>query len=81
MVTSMPGLLIKNFPEELHRRLKTRAAASRRSLQREALVMLENALRDPAGPPPLEEIDRLRLKPARPLTQNLIDRARAVGRP
>ncbi len=77
----MPGLLIKNFPGDLHARLKARAAANHRSLQREALAVLEDALRDPAGPPSLTELDGLRVRPARPLTQELIDRARAAGRP
>ncbi len=76
----MPGLLIKNFPEELHSLLKARAVANHRSLQREALAMLESALLDPAGPPALDEIDRRRVRPSRPLTQELIDRARAAGR-
>lgn len=77
----MPGLLIKNLPDELHRRLKARATAHRRSLQKEALVVLEEALHDSAGPASLAEIDRLRAQPARPLSQELIDRARATGRP
>jgi plasmid stability protein len=77
----MPGMLIKEVPEELHRRLKERAAANRRSLSREVLVMLETAMAEPAGPPTLEEVDRLRVAGARPLTQDLLDRARAAGRP
>ncbi len=76
----MPGLLIKNFPDHLHVRLKAQAAANHRSLQREALALLEDALRDRAGPPALSEIDELRVRPARLLTQELIDRARAAGR-
>lgn len=74
-------MLIKEVPEELHRRLKERAAANRRSLSREVLVMLETAMAEPAGPPTLEEVDRLRVAGARPLTQDLLDRARAAGRP
>ena len=77
----MPGMLIKEIPEELHRRLKERAAANRRSLSREVLVMLETAVAEPAGPPTLEEIDRLRLSGSRPLTQSVLDRARVEGRP
>ena len=74
-------MLIKEVPEELHRRLKERAAANRRSLSREVLVMLETAMAEPAGPPTLEEVDRLRVAGARPLTQDLLDLARAAGRP
>ena len=77
----MPGVLIRDVPEELHEKLKARAEAHHRSLGREALALLERALTAPAGPPPLEEIDRLRVKGAKPLTQDLLDRARQSGRP
>jgi hypothetical protein len=50
-------------------------------LTREALVILEEALADRSGPPTLEQIDRLRVRGAAPLTQDLIDRARQSGRP
>ena len=43
----MPGLLIKNFPPELHQRLKEEAARYHRSMTRQALVMLEQALSSP----------------------------------
>jgi len=77
----MPGLLIKDLPREVHERLKKRAAAHRRSLGREALVILEEGLADSAGPPTLEVIDALRIRGARSLTQRIIDRAKATGRP
>jgi len=77
----MPGVLIRDVPEELHEKLKARAEAHRRSLGREALVLLEKALTVPAGPPTLEEIDKARVKGAKPLTQSLLDRARQTGRP
>lgn len=77
----MPGFLIKDLPEELHQRLKRRAEAHRRSLGREALTILEEALRDAAGPPSLEEIDRLRTHGSGPLTQALLDEARRLVRP
>ena len=41
----MPGLLIRNLPDELHRKLRERAAKNRRSMTKEALVLLEEALR------------------------------------
>lgn len=77
----MPGLLIKDLPADLHRRLKDRASLHRRSMSREAQVILEEALTDRAGPPPLAEIDRWRVRGARPLDRELLDRARREGRP
>lgn len=77
----MPGLLIKDLPDRLHARLKARAALHRRSLAREALVILESALLDEAGPPTLEEIDALRVRGTHPLTDTILDRARTTGRP
>lgn len=44
----MPGLLIKDFPPELHRRLKEEAERHHRSMTRQALVLLEQALSDPS---------------------------------
>lgn len=72
----MPGLLIKDLPKELHRRLKARAATNRRSLSSEAVTILETVLHDRSGPPSLQEIDRLRMRGQRPLRQTIIDRAR-----
>ncbi len=40
----MPGLLIKDFPPELHRKLKDEAARHHRSMTRQALALLEQAL-------------------------------------
>ena len=44
----MPGLLIKDFPPELHRKLKEEAARHHRSMTRQALALLEQALSGPA---------------------------------
>ena len=44
----MPGLLIKDFPPELHRKLKEEAARHHRSMTRQALALLEQALSSPA---------------------------------
>jgi len=77
----MPGLLIKELPADLHASLKERAAANRRSLSSEAIVLLEQALIERAGPPTLEDVDRLRVIGSRPLTQADLDQARQVGRP
>ena len=43
----MPTLTIRNVPENLHRRLKERARAHRRSLNAEALTMLDEAASAP----------------------------------
>jgi plasmid stability protein len=77
----MPSVLIKNIPDKLHKRLKERAASNRRSLNSELLVILEGALGDTAGPPPLEVVDRLRIAGNAPLTDRILDEARSTGRP
>lgn len=76
----MAGLMIRELPEELHERLKERARVNRRSLSKEAIVILEEALGDRAGSRLLEEVDELRVRGAKPLTQDLLDRARQAGR-
>ena len=74
----MPG--IKDVPKDLHQKLKARAEANRRSLSREALTILEGSLDDRAGRATLEEIDRARIRGAKPLPQSVIDRARRRDR-
>ena len=44
----MSGLLIKDFPPELHRKLKEEAERHHRSMTRQALALLEQALSGPA---------------------------------
>ena len=63
---AMPGLLIKDFPPELHRRLKQEAARYHRSMTRQALALLEQALAAPAR----DAADLLPdpLKPVKPVT-------------
>ncbi len=77
----MPGLLIKDLPPKVHARLKARARAHRRSLSSEALILLEAALTERAGPPTLEEIDRLRIRGQAPLTDAILEAALRSGRP
>ena len=48
----MPGLLIKDMPTEVHQKLKTRAAQNRRSMTKEALYLLEQALLEETPPSP-----------------------------
>jgi len=76
----MAGILIKNVSEAIHRKLKARAVLHRRSLNSEALVILEEACADRAGPPTLQAIDQRRIRGDRPLDQDLIDQARRTGR-
>ena len=77
----MPGLLLKDFPDALHRKLTARAARNHRSMAREALAILESVLRGPGGPPPLRDIDAWRVNAAKPLTDELLREARSAGRP
>jgi plasmid stability protein len=76
----MAGLLIKDVPRDLHRKLKARAAVNRRSLSGEALTILESALDDRSGPMTIAEIDRLRTRGRRPLTDAILERARKRDR-
>jgi plasmid stability protein len=46
----MPSLTIKDIPEPLMGRLRSRAARDRRSLNREAIFLLEQALAGGVGP-------------------------------
>lgn len=46
----MPALVIKSLPPELHQKLRAAAAAHRRSLTQEVIVLLESALEGEAAP-------------------------------
>jgi plasmid stability protein len=74
----MPGLLIRDLPEDLHRKLKERAARNRRSLAKEALVILETALGDTSAvqnnEPPAPHKGHFQL------TDEWIDQAKREGR-
>jgi plasmid stability protein len=76
----MAGLLIKDIPEELRRKLEARAAANRRSLSSEALTILQSALDERFGPLTLAEIDRVRIRGNRPLTADVLESARRRDR-
>jgi len=77
----MPGLLIKDFPKDLHEQLKNRAARNHRSLTREALAILEAALAGRADRPSLTLIDRRRIRGPKPLTDSIIRRGKTSSRP
>lgn len=51
----MPNLLIRQMPDAIHRKIKERAARNQRSINKEILVLLEDALAQvatlPAEPP------------------------------
>lgn len=72
----MPDILIKDVPSPLHRKLKEVAARHRRSMTRQALVLLEESLHEAAEPVRLPRPFKGRF----PLTQKLIDEGRRVGR-
>ena len=76
----MAGLLIEDVPKDLHQKLKARAAANRSKLSSEAPTILESALHDRSGPLTLAEIDRLRTRGRRPLTDWVLERARKGDR-
>ncbi len=80
----MATLTLDQVPDELHRRLKERAAAHRRSVNHEAIMCLEQALQprrfDPQGW--LEEVRALRRQaPTAQLTDSLLRTGRSQGRP
>ncbi len=55
----MSALLIKNMPQPLHERLRQRAAAHHRSMNREVIAILERELESPAEaqlPPPVKPL-------------------------
>ena len=84
----MATLTIKNMPNELYDRLKQRAAGHRRSINGEAIVLLEQSLG--AGRTDIEaalqaRIDARRERLAReglpPLTDDFLTEANNWGRP
>jgi plasmid stability protein len=72
----VPGLVIKDLPEKLHRQLKDRASRHHRSMTKEVLVMLEQALATDTGLSPVH----VPFKGSFALTDDFIDRARREGR-
>jgi plasmid stability protein len=72
----MPGLLIKDVPDDLHQRLKESAARHHRSLTKEAMALLEEAL---AKEPRRKDLPQP-FQGQRPVTQDLLDQAKAERR-
>jgi antitoxin FitA len=81
----MPVLTIKNMPDEVYRRLKESARLNRRSLNSEAIVLLERSLgqRRRSVEESLAALQRLheRLQDLPPLDDELLERAKGQGRP
>ena len=53
----MTALLVKNMPSELHEKLRRRAKAHHRSMNREVVAILERELKRPSAlelPPPVK---------------------------
>jgi len=71
----MPALVIKQLPEDLHRRLKNDAARHHRSMTQQAIVILESAL---GTVPPIPSVRPVKL--GVPLTNAFINRAKREGR-
>ena len=71
----MSAIVIKDVPKDVHRLLKEAAARNRRSMNQEALTILERALRPV---PPLARIKPI--KPRRPFTHDWLQRAIREGR-
>ncbi len=65
---AMSGLLIKDFPPELHRKLKDEAARHHRSMTRQALALLEQALSSETRN--AAELLPKPIKPAKPVPAN-----------
>jgi plasmid stability protein len=73
----MASLLIRDFPPELHLKLRQSAEKNRRSLTKEAIALLEMELQAgsparPELPPPIDL--------GFPLTDEFLDRAKREGR-
>jgi len=73
----MPGLLIKDLPANLHRKLKAQAIRHHRSMTKEVLAVLERALSEEDRTP---EVVPPPFKGRFALTDEFIDQARREGR-
>ena len=72
----MPGFVIKELPEELHRKLKAQAARHHRSMTKEVLAVLEQALgaQTPQANMPAPFRGRIAM------TDKILNKARREGR-
>lgn len=71
----MPALVIKDLPEDVHRRLKKEAAQHHRSMTQHAVVLLKQGLHQVRPVPAFRPF-----KGKVPLTDDLIQSAKREGR-
>jgi antitoxin FitA len=82
----MPTITLKNVPAKLHARLKAQAKEHKRSLNQEAIVCIESAIRSESPDPErfLAEVrglrDRIAASGARPRSQKFVRQAIDEGR-
>jgi antitoxin FitA len=78
----MPSLTLKNVPEAVMKRLRAQAAARRRSINSEAITLLETGVQaTPTDPESLLAwIRSARITPRRPVADQLLTRAGQAGR-
>ncbi|MCA9956762.1 MAG: Arc family DNA-binding protein [Anaerolineales bacterium] len=79
----MATMTIKNIPDELYEELKQRAAANRRSVNNEVIVLIERAVQYQVQDPKevLERVRVLREKLDLYVTEDEIAAAKNEGRP
>jgi plasmid stability protein len=79
----MPNITVKDVPAKLHQRLKARALAHRRSLNREIVALLEAAAAPQKMDPDalLAHAASLRRRVAGRLTDSDLEELRNAGRP
>jgi plasmid stability protein len=78
----MPSLTLKNVPDALLTRLRTQAAARRRSVNSEAIAVLEVGVQATVVDPEalLSWVRNVRITPRRPVSDRRLSRARQAGR-
>jgi plasmid stability protein len=78
----MATLTLKNLPDDLHQRLKERAARHRRSLNSEILAALEASVKaEPLDPRAfIEQVRRLRPRGHERFTQEDFESGKKAGR-
>lgn len=72
----MTTLVLKNFPEELHAKLKVSAEKNHRSMTKEAIALLQSSLESSGGNRELPPL----VKGKFPLTQKMLNEAKREGR-
>lgn len=80
----MATFTIKNIPDDLYAELKRQAEENRRSLNSEAIVCLQRAVRErPADPEKvLRDLAEMRSRMSLPwLTDEFLEEAKSEGRP